>query len=404
MSSNRSSFAKDRSGRDLLCLKVLGGVQLLKIGNGHSQRLAVQPKRAALLAYLAMKSAESPCSREVLLPLFWPDATEVRARGALRKALHELRTTLGEDVIVSASGDTLDVSFENFECDACEFLKHMSEGAILAAVSIYSGDLFSGYSPPEGSLERWVSRQRGLFRARAYGATVHLASDEKRKGSWEPALFWARRAEDLADDPEEAARLVMSILDRSGNRAAALSRYASLTAELSKDFEIGPSAETQALAARLRTPGRGMPAITGAHIDTNGGDFFKNLVENAFDVIYCTDARGFFTYGNIAGAKVLGLTREEVVGRLYLDFVQPEYRTAMLEFYLRQMHQEIPVTYYEFPVLRKDGKTIWLDQVVQLVVENGRPVGMTAIARDVTARKIRDQLEETARLARGGAS
>jgi PAS domain S-box-containing protein len=238
--------------------------------------------------------------------------------------------------------------------------------------------------------------------ARAYGATVLLATEEKRKGAWEPALFWARRAEDLADDPEEAARLVMSILERSGNRAAALSRYASLTAELAEEFEIGPSPETQALAAKARTPIRPMPSVTEERID--GSDFFKTIVEGAFDVIYCTDAKGFFTYGNPAGARVLGCSREQLIGRLYLDFVRPEYRNAMLEFYLRQIQQNIPITYYEFPVLRKDGKIVWLGQNVQLMEENGKPVGLRAIARDVTAKKVREQLEEEARLSRGQAS
>lgn len=401
--ANISSSEKHRSpDRPTITLKVLGGLQLLGISDGKSERLSLQPKRAALLAYLALQSADGPCARETLLPLFWPEVTEARARGALRKAIHELRAVVGDDVVQSGGSDQLTICFDNFECDASQFMTHLSQGAALAAVSIYTGDFFAGYAPPEGSLERWVTKQRGLFRARAYGATVLLATEEKRKGAWEPALFWARRAEDLADDPEEAARLVMSILERSGNRAAALSRYASLTAELSAEFEIGPSPETQALAARVRTPIRPMPAITDERIE--GSDFFRNIVEGAFDVIYCTDTKGFFTYGNPAGARVLGCPRDQLIGRLYLDFVRPEYRTAMLEFYLRQIQQNIPITYYEFPVLRKDGKVVWLGQNVQLMEENGRPVGLRAIARDVTAKKVREQLEETEKLARGQAS
>lgn len=402
MRSNRDSGGRDKNPRKIISLKTLGPVQLLRIGDGRSERLSIQPKRAALLAYLAISCTDSPCARETLLPLFWPEVSEARARGALRKAIHELRATLGEDVITSATGDQLNVSFDNFECDAVEFLKHMVAGAPLAAVGIYTGDFFAGYAPTEGALERWVSRQRGLFRARAYGATVLLATEEKSKGSWEPALFWARRAESLTDDPEEAARLVMTILERSGNRAAALSRYASLTAELSKEFEIGPSPETQDLAARVRTPIRPMPAITDEQIQ--GSDFFRNIVDNAFDVIYCIDTKGFFTYGNIAGARLLGLKREEVVGRLYLDFVKPEHRMDMMEFYLRQVQQQIAVTYYEFPVLRRDGKNAWLGQVVQFIEENGKPLGLRAIARDITARKIREQIEEASRRTREAAS
>ena len=402
MSSVKSVRREKHAGEPVVTLKVLGGLQLIRAQDGKSERLHIQPKRAALLAYLALNCAESPCAREVLLPLFWPEVTEARARGALRKAIHEIRAVIGEDVIRTGGSDQLTISFDNFECDASEFMRLLSRGSPLAAVSIYSGDFFDGYAPQEAALERWISKQRGLFRARAYGATVLLATEEKQKGAWEPALFWAKRAEDLTDHPEEAARLVMTILERSGNRAAALSRYASLTAELSDEYEIGPSPETQAIAAKLRTPIRPMPAVTDEQIQ--GSDFFKNIVEGAFDVIYCTDTKGFFTYGNPAGARVLGCKREELIGRLYLDFVKPDQRTAMLDFYLRQIQQSIPITYYEFQLQRKDGKVVWLGQNVQLMEENGKPVGLRAIARDVTARKIRDQLEEAERLSRGAAS
>jgi PAS domain S-box-containing protein len=400
-SSNLSPEAK-KPKPARLSLRVLGAVQLNRVSDRKSERLSIQPKRAALLAYLALHCVDGPCPRELLLPLFWPEVSEARARGALRKAIHELRSVLGDDVIKSSGSDQLSISFDSFDCDASQFNALLSTGAVLAAVSIYSGDFFSGYIPQDAPLERWISKQRELLRARAYGATVLLATDEKRKGSWEPALFWARRAEDLASDPEEAARLVMAILERSGNRAAALSRYASLTAQLSDEYEIGPSPETQALAAKLRTPIRSLPTVTEPV--AAGSDFFKDLVEQAYDVIYCTDARGFFTYGNPAGARILGAAREELIGRLYLDFVRPEYRTAMLEFYLRQVQQRIPVTYYEFPVLRKDGKPMWLGQNVQLIEENGKPIGLMAIARDITATRVRQQLEEAEKRAGKAAS
>jgi len=89
---------------------------------------------------------------------------------------------------------------------------------------------------------------------------------------------------------------------------------------------------------------------------------------------------------------------------LYLDFVRPEYRTAMLEFYLRQIQQKILVTYYEFPILRKDGKPMWLGQNVQLIEVDGKTVGLMAIARDITATRVRQQLEEAEKRARKAAS
>jgi diguanylate cyclase (GGDEF)-like protein len=72
---------------------------------------------------------------------------------------------------------------------------------------------------------------------------------------------------------------------------------------------------------------------------------------------------------------------------LYLDFVREDFRHPMVELYLRQMHEHVPVTYYEFPAVPPSGRAVWLGQHVQLVEHNGRPVGIIALARDITLRK-----------------
>ena len=52
-------------------------------------------------------------------------------------------------------------------------------------------------------------------------------------------------------------------------------------------------------------------------------------------------------------------------------------------------------TYFEFPAIRKDGKEIWLGQIVQLIKREGRITGIQAIARDITDRKrIEDELRQ----------
>jgi diguanylate cyclase (GGDEF)-like protein len=51
-------------------------------------------------------------------------------------------------------------------------------------------------------------------------------------------------------------------------------------------------------------------------------------------------------------------------------------------------------TYYEFPIVIKDGTEVWLGQNVQLVIEGGRVVGFQAVSRDITKRK---RAEETIR-------
>ena len=116
-------------------------------------------------------------------------------------------------------------------------------------------------------------------------------------------------------------------------------------------------------------------------------EHYRHLVDNAHDIIYRTDAQGYFTLFNPTAIRLLKYSEAELKGRRYLDLVQPDYRRAVETFYLRQLDSDIANTYYEIPVVAKDGAEIWLGQNVQLVKEQDRVVGFQALARDVTERK-----------------
>ena len=366
-------------------LNVLGTPRVFRIRNGKSRPASLQPKRAVLLAYLALAHTGRPCPRGTIVALFWPELAETRARGALRKALHDIRAELGAEVVKS-TGDHLELNTTVVRCDALEFREHIHAGRDLAAVSLYTSDMLDGFCAREAELERIVSEQRRGLREMAYLAAIRLATADANSGNLEPALFWARRAEELSEDREEATRLVMSVLHQSGNRAAALARYAQLTNYLSAEYAVGPSPETAEVAAGLRS-------VRPRSVGEAPPDFFRDLVETAAELIYTTDAAGYFTYVNDAAVRVLGYAQDEIVGRVFIDFVRPDHRAPLVEFYLRQVHDQTPVTYREFVALRKDGSEIWIAQNAVLVTHGAKVVGMRVIARDVTARKLRERVE-----------
>lgn len=367
-------------------MKVLGGLHAFRIDGMRSTRVPLQAKRAALLAYLALRHNGERCSRASILALFWPELPEERAQTALRKATHELRSLLGFDLIRS-EGSFLQLCLASVRCDALEFKEHIRIGALVAAASSYSGEFLEGYFPREEGLETWVAEQRSTLREHAYAATIALARADATKGHWEPALFWARKAEGLTNDQEEAGRLLVSLLHQSGNRGAAKSKYDRIITRLRTEFETDPSVETKALASHLRTPAHGMRQLP------HDAAFFREIVECAADMIFCADADGVVTYVNEAGARLLGLSREEIIGRSYLEFVREDCRGAELEFHLRQTRQRDLTAYSEYPVARSDHTDLWLGQVVQLVCEDGILTGIRGIARDITPRRMRDEEE-----------
>jgi PAS domain S-box-containing protein len=121
---------------------------------------------------------------------------------------------------------------------------------------------------------------------------------------------------------------------------------------------------------------------------------YRLLVETATDAIYRIDPRGIFTYANPVAGRVLGVGEGGLVGRSYLDFVRPDHRAEGTALYSRQIATRVPVTYWEFPALRADGREVWVGQNVQIEERDGLVTGLSAVARDITDRR---RLEEDLR-------
>ncbi|MBI4630592.1 MAG: PAS domain S-box protein [Chloroflexi bacterium] len=115
---------------------------------------------------------------------------------------------------------------------------------------------------------------------------------------------------------------------------------------------------------------------------------FRQIVENASDIIYRTDIEGRFTYVNPPTLHVMGFASyNEVIGKHYLEIASPESRHKLKRFYERQFLSQETNTYYEFSALTTDGHEVWLGQNVQIIKEDDRVIGFQAVARDITELK-----------------
>jgi PAS domain S-box-containing protein len=125
---------------------------------------------------------------------------------------------------------------------------------------------------------------------------------------------------------------------------------------------------------------------------------FRQIVENASDIIFRTDLKGNFTYANPAALKMMGYTSEQnVIGINYLSLTIPEYRHRLKRVYDHQFVSKTKNTYYEFPAIAMDGSIVWVGQNVQLTMDGEQIVGFQAVARDVTQLK---QAQEAIALSR----
>src|SRR5437899_12372641 len=110
--------------------RILGALHLLSADGHELKAILAQPKRVALLAYLAAATPRRPHRRDSLIALFWPELDQEHARAALRQALHGLRQTLGDDVLVTRGDGDIGLDAERIRCDVVEFARAAEVGRL----------------------------------------------------------------------------------------------------------------------------------------------------------------------------------------------------------------------------------------------------------------------------------
>lgn len=115
---------------------------------------------------------------------------------------------------------------------------------------------------------------------------------------------------------------------------------------------------------------------------------FKQIVEHSQDLIYRADLTGQITFINPVGIHSSGYAEDDLIGMPFWDLVAEDHRGEVVTFYARQVAESIPNTYLELPVVTAAGETVWIGQNVQLIEDEGVPVGVQAVARDITERRL----------------
>ncbi len=216
--------------------------------------LPAQPKRFALLAYLAISSGGGYHRRDSLAAMFWPEMDQFAARRALRNTLYLLREALGDGVIIARGNDAVTIDPALLTCDVTRLGEAVEAGRYEEAVDCYRGELLAGVHVPAAgeAFEEWLSLERGRTTALVRRALLALSEREEQAGNVSAAAYWAQRACALAPDDEGLMRRTMSLLAGASDTGGALRLYESYARHVAAEFDATPSAETEALATRIR--------------------------------------------------------------------------------------------------------------------------------------------------------
>lgn len=240
----------------MIRLRFFGSVELDRNGETLGRVLA-QPKRLALLAYLAI-APDTFHRRDSLLALFWPELGEARARAALNQALRFLRRELeGTDgsVIVSRGPAEVGIVGDAISCDAAAFDRFIERRRWAEALQLYRGNLLPGFHIDDASaFEEWLERMRGSYVDRAANAARVLATEHAEKANYLEGLRAARLALELKPFDEPLLGTVLRFHMRVGDRAGALREYEQFSRRLEAELGATPSRETRRIVDEVRLP------------------------------------------------------------------------------------------------------------------------------------------------------
>jgi DNA-binding SARP family transcriptional activator len=238
-------------------LKLLGPLDLRADDGAKVQDILRQPKRVALLIYLASTPPGTFHRRDTLLALFWPESDADRARDALNTALRYLRRGLGPNLIVSRGDEEVGLAAGGFWTDVAAFEEGLRAGRPSDALDLFRGDFLQGFHVADApGLEEWMETERRRLRDLAVLGLRALTDDAVSADDGPLALLWARRAFALLSDDERVVRRLIEVLHAIGDAPGAVRLYEEFADRLRRELGAEPTEKTRAAAERVR---RGEP-------------------------------------------------------------------------------------------------------------------------------------------------
>ena len=114
---------------------------------------------------------------------------------------------------------------------------------------------------------------------------------------------------------------------------------------------------------------------------------YRLLTERAGMMVWEADVKTFcFTYVSDSAEQFLGFPAEEWYRSGFWEAqIHPDDRAAAIESCLSHIRLKINHR-FEYRMLRADGRTLWVEDVVNLIVEGDEVVGLRGLLIDITAR------------------
>ncbi len=115
-------------------------------------------------------------------------------------------------------------------------------------------------------------------------------------------------------------------------------------------------------------------------------DRYRNLIENALDMIQSVSPDGHFNFVNASWLRTMGYTQEDLASLTIFDILHPETKAHCLEVFRKVMGGEA-VKNVTASFVARDGRRIEVEGNVNVRAVDGRVTATEGIFRDITERR-----------------
>jgi len=132
----------------------------------------------------------------------------------------------------------------------------------------------------------------------------------------------------------------------------------------------------------------GLKNASDRTIDNINAERYRDFIENIQDGCFELDLAGNFTFFNSSICRILGYSREEMMGMNYRQYTDKEISKKAVKVYNKVFKTGNPVKKFCWQIKRKDNEKIYIEGSISLRKDSsGTPVGYIGIVNDITARK-----------------
>jgi PAS domain S-box-containing protein len=118
---------------------------------------------------------------------------------------------------------------------------------------------------------------------------------------------------------------------------------------------------------------------------------YRELFENASDIIFILDFDGKILSCNAAASKTFGYEPDQILGLSIENLLDRDYLPVVRDLFQKKIGNIEVQNPQEYLTYTKDGKAVWVEVNARIMKETGGQVSIHGIARNITERKMMEE-------------